>query len=112
MLLSYAKIKLFQQLLDSDVPEDPFLSKELVRYFPKPLQTTYADHMQRHRLKREIIATVVTNSIVNRMDATFVLRMQEDTGQTAGGDREGVFGDPRNHGCAWNVGTDRGTRRQ
>jgi glutamate dehydrogenase len=38
--------------------------------------------MQRHRLKREIIATVVTNSMVNRMDATFVLRMQEDTGQS------------------------------
>jgi len=81
VLLSYSKIKLFQQLLDSDVPEDPFLSKELVRYFPEPLREQYASHMQRHRLKREIIATVVTNSMVNRMDATFVLRMQEDTGQ-------------------------------
>jgi glutamate dehydrogenase len=81
VLLSYSKIKLFQQLLDSDVPEDPFLSKELVRYFPEPLREQYAQHMQRHRLKREIIATVVTNSMVNRMDATFVLRMQEDTGQ-------------------------------
>jgi glutamate dehydrogenase len=81
VLLSYSKIKLYQQLLDSDVPEDPYLSKELVRYFPEPLRTPYADHMQRHRLKREIIATVVTNSMVNRMDATFVLRMQEDTGQ-------------------------------
>ena len=81
VLLSYSKIKLFQQLLDSDVPEDPYLSKELVRYFPEPLRETYAEHMQRHHLKREIIATVVTNSMVNRMDATFVLRMQEDTGQ-------------------------------
>jgi len=81
VLLSYSKIKLFQQLLDSDVPEDPYLSKELERYFPEPLRETYAEHMQRHRLKREIIATVVTNSMVNRMDATFVLRMQEDTGQ-------------------------------
>jgi len=81
VLLSYSKIKLFQQLLDSDVPEDPHLSKELVRYFPEPLREQYAPHMQRHRLKREIIATVVTNSMVNRMDATFVLRMQEDTGQ-------------------------------
>ncbi|MEO7431076.1 MAG: NAD-glutamate dehydrogenase domain-containing protein [Dokdonella sp.] len=81
VLLSYSKIKLFQQLLDSDVPEDPYLSKELIRYFPEPLRETYAEHMQRHRLKREIIATVVTNSMVNRMDATFVLRMQEDTGQ-------------------------------
>src|SRR5690606_30781429 len=81
ILLSYSKIKLFQQLLDSDVPEDPYLSRELVRYFPEPLRGPYAEHMQRHRLKREIIATAVTNSTVNRMGATFMLRMQEDTGQ-------------------------------
>jgi glutamate dehydrogenase len=81
ILLSYAKIKLYQQLLDSDVPEDPFLSKELARYFPVPLQGKYAEHMQRHRLRREIIATAVTNSTVNRMGATFTLRMHEDTGQ-------------------------------
>ncbi|WP_424683818.1 NAD-glutamate dehydrogenase [Frateuria sp. YIM B11624] len=81
VLLSYDKIKLFQQLLESDVPEDPYLSKELVRYFPEPLHEKYADNMQRHRLKREIIATAVTNSTINRMGATFMLRMQEDTGQ-------------------------------
>ncbi len=81
VLLSYDKIKLYQQLLDSDVPEDPYLSKELVRYFPGPLHDKYADHMQRHRLKREIIATAVTNSTINRMGATFMMRMQEDTGQ-------------------------------
>ena len=52
-----------------------------VRYFPEPLRETYAEHMERHRLKREIIATAVTNSMVNRMGATFMLRMQEDTGQ-------------------------------
>src|SRR5690348_6217444 len=81
VLLSYSKIVLYQQLLDSDVPEDPYLSKELARYFPVPLQEKYAAHMQRHRLKREIIATAVTNSMVNRMGATFTLHMQEDTGQ-------------------------------
>ena len=43
VLLSYSKIVLFQQLLDSDVPEDPYLSKELVRYFPQALQQRYAD---------------------------------------------------------------------
>ncbi|MEO7149736.1 MAG: NAD-glutamate dehydrogenase domain-containing protein, partial [Rhodanobacteraceae bacterium] len=85
ILLSYAKIVLYQQLLDSDVPEDPYLSKELVRYFPHPLREKYAQAMQRHRLKREIIATAVTNSMVNRMGATFMLRMQEDTGQTPAG---------------------------
>ncbi len=83
ILLSYSKIVLFQQLLDSDVPEDAYLSKELRRYFPVPLHEKYAAHMERHRLKREIIATAVTNSMVNRMGATFVLRMGEDTGQDA-----------------------------
>jgi len=80
VLLSYDKIRLFQQLLESDVPEDPYLSRELVRYFPVPLHEKYAEHMQRHRLKREIIATAVTNSTINRMGATFMMRMQEDTG--------------------------------
>ncbi|MBN8713041.1 MAG: NAD-glutamate dehydrogenase [Xanthomonadales bacterium] len=84
ILLSYDKIRLYQQLLDSDVPEDPYLSKELVRYFPVPLQEKYAANMQRHRLKREIIATAVTNSTINRMGATFMMRMQEDTGQGPG----------------------------
>jgi glutamate dehydrogenase len=82
ILLSYSKIVLFQQLLESDVPEDPYLSKELVRYFPEPLREPYSEHMERHRLRREIIATAVTNSTVNRMGATFMLRMQEDTGET------------------------------
>ena len=82
ILLSYSKIVIFQQLLDSDVPEDPYLSKELRRYFPEPLRERFAEHMERHRLKREIIATAVTNSMVNRMGATFMLRMQEDTGQS------------------------------
>jgi glutamate dehydrogenase len=81
VLLSYSKIELFQQLLDSDVPEDPYLSKELELYFPTPLRERFTANMQRHRLKREIIATQVTNSIVNRMGATFVLRMTEDTGE-------------------------------
>ncbi len=84
VLLSYSKIVLFQQLLDSDVPEDPYLSKELVRYFPQPLQKKYEKSMQQHRLKREIIATAVTNSMVNRMGATFTLRMTEDTGRSQG----------------------------
>jgi glutamate dehydrogenase len=83
VLLSYSKIMLYRQLLDSDVPEDPWLSQELLHYFPRPLQEKYSDFMDGHRLKREIIATQVTNSMVNRMGASFALRMHEDTGATA-----------------------------
>jgi len=84
VLLSYSKLVAYQQLLASDVPEDPYLSKELSRYFPGPLQRQYVEAMEHHRLKREIIATAVTNSTINRMGATFLLRMQEDTGRTPG----------------------------
>jgi glutamate dehydrogenase len=82
VLLSYSKIMLYQQLLDSDVPEDGYLSGELARYFPARLQEEMAPYMQQHRLKREIVATQVTNSVVNRMGASFALRMCEDTGST------------------------------
>jgi glutamate dehydrogenase len=80
VLLSYSKIRLYQNLLDSDVPEDPFLCSELTRYFPAPLQERYADLILDHRLRREIVATQVTNSLVNRMGISFVVRMREDTG--------------------------------
>ena len=80
VLLSYSKIRLYQQLLDSDVPEDPFLSGELGRYFPTPLRERFGDLIPAHRLRREIVATQVTNSLVNRMGISFVLRMREDTG--------------------------------
>jgi glutamate dehydrogenase len=83
VLLSYSKIMLYRQLLESDIPEDPWLSDELTRYFPVPLQEKYSDFMTDHRLKREIIATQVTNSLVNRMGASFALRMHEDTGASA-----------------------------
>ncbi len=82
VLLSYSKIMLYRQLLDSDVPEDSWLSEELRSYFPKPIQEKYTSYMDGHRLKREIIATQVTNSLVNRMGASFALRMHEDTGAT------------------------------
>jgi glutamate dehydrogenase len=82
VLLSYSKITLYQQLLASDVPEDDYLSRELIAYFPEPLRKRFASLMPQHRLKREIIATQVTNSLVNRMGASFSLRMCEDTGAT------------------------------
>jgi glutamate dehydrogenase len=80
ILLSYSKIWLNNHLLDSDVPEDPYLSSELERYFPGPVRTRFARAIERHRLRREIIATATTNSLINRMGPTFVLRAQEDTG--------------------------------
>ena len=83
VLLSYSKIRLYRQLLESDITEDAFLATELQRYFPAQLQERFSHLMPRHSLGKEIIATQVTNSLVNRMGITFVLRMREDTGASA-----------------------------
>ncbi|MGH8186095.1 MAG: NAD-glutamate dehydrogenase domain-containing protein, partial [Steroidobacteraceae bacterium] len=83
ILLAYAKTALYSRLIDSDVPEDPYLAHELERYFPRLMQQRVGKYLRQHRLCREIIATATTNSMVNRMGATFARRVQEDTGADA-----------------------------
>ena len=83
VLLAYGKIWLYHHLLDSDLPDDEFLHGDLLAYFPEPLRVKYAKDIAQHQLKREIIATVLTNSLVNRAGSHFVLNMIERTGKTA-----------------------------
>ncbi len=83
VLLAYSKNSIYDELLPSDLPDDPQLEEDLVSYFPPALQKAYQGQIRKHRLRREIIATVVTNSLINRMGATFVHVMKERTGQPA-----------------------------
>ncbi len=83
IVLAYAKMALYTRLIDSDVPEDPYLGNELDRYFPAKMQQRLGRYLNQHRLRREIIATATTNSMVNRMGASFARRAQEDTGASA-----------------------------
>jgi len=80
VLLAYAKMQIYEELLASDIPDEPTIAAALERYFPRPLRERYARHIQAHPLRREIIATHVTNSMVNRVGSTFVHRMREETG--------------------------------
>jgi glutamate dehydrogenase len=80
ILLSYTKITLYKQLLASDLPEDPYLSVELERYFPTPLRERFRDRMREHRLRREITATSVVNDLVNKGGPSFAFRLGEETG--------------------------------
>ncbi len=84
VLLSYSKIALYEDLLPSDAPNDPYISARLRDYFPTPLRSVKADYLNNHRLHREIITTVLTSHIIDRMGATFMQRMLEDTGAPAG----------------------------
>ncbi len=80
VLMAYVKTYLKQALLDSNVPEDPYVAKELVTAFPEPLQLRFRQYMDHHRLKREIIATRVSNAVINDMGISFIARLQDETG--------------------------------
>ena len=84
VLLSYAKMTLDAELLPSALPDDPELVGDLLRYFPAPLVERYRPAIERHRLRREIIATFVANSVVNRAGITFASEMMEKSGRSAG----------------------------
>jgi glutamate dehydrogenase len=80
VLLAYSKVFLYAELLDSGVPEDPYLSHELERYFPPPLPERFPESMHAHRLHREIVATQVVNNMLHGGGTTFAFRLNEETG--------------------------------
>ena len=79
VLLSYAKIALRGDLLASTVPDASALEPRLIEYFPPTLAEAYPDDLKRHRLRREIIATSVTNAVVNRLGSAAPQRMADET---------------------------------
>ena len=80
VLLSYAKMELYDELLGSDLPDDACLRTDLATYFPHQIRERFAGPIERHRLRREIVATVVTNEIVNRVGINFVQEVREKSG--------------------------------
>jgi len=83
VLLSYAKIDLNEQILESDLPDDPLLVGELLHYFPAPLRERHESALLGHRLRREITTLQVVNSLVNRCGPAFVRTMTARTGAPA-----------------------------
>ena len=80
VLLAYAKLALDEDLLESAVPDDPYLAHELGRYFPKAIAERFPDALDHHRLRREIIATQLANSMINRGGPTLIVRIADQTG--------------------------------
>ena len=80
ILVSYAKISLFDSMLKSDVPDDPFFVRDLLGYFPHELVKKHREALVEHRLRREIVATILSNAVVNRMGIAFAHRFAEDHG--------------------------------
>ena len=83
VLLAYAKLDLDAEVLASPLPDDPAFAALLAGYFPPQAVAAFPQEPQRHRLKREIISTVLINAIVNLAGPVFVLRIREVTGLSA-----------------------------
>jgi glutamate dehydrogenase len=82
VLLAYAKRLLREQVVESSLPDDPYLVAALAEYFPPLVVERFGHLLRNHPLRREIIATIVTNDVINSMGITFVPRMSAETGAT------------------------------
>ncbi|CAK0773363.1 NAD-specific glutamate dehydrogenase [uncultured Gammaproteobacteria bacterium] len=80
VLLAYAKITLYEDLLAAKLPDDARMQDELFGYFPQVLRERFPEAIPRHRLRREIVATRLTNDLINRAGPTFIIDMIDKSG--------------------------------
>ena len=78
VIVSYSKMTMYDELLASELPDDEALVDVAIDYFPSALREDFADGIREHRLRREIVATVLTNEFVNRLGPTFGFRMAQE----------------------------------
>ncbi len=83
LLFSYGKIALNHALSETGSAADPYLARELGRYFPQALQRRFSGRIERHRLRKQIITTATTNSIVNRVGPALLMQCTEASGADA-----------------------------
>ncbi|RKE19313.1 glutamate dehydrogenase [Streptomyces sp. TLI_171] len=82
VLLAYTKITLADELLATELPDDPYFRDVLHQYFPSALRAKFAEQIDNHPLRREIITTLIVNDTINRGGCTFAFRLREETGAT------------------------------
>ena len=83
VLLAYAKRSLTEHLMRSSLPDDPHFETDLLGYFPHAIVERFSDEIPQHPLRRELIATIVANQVLNSQGSTFYSRMRTLTGAPA-----------------------------
>lgn len=84
VVMAYAKSELKEVLAESAIADDDYLAQQIITAFPATLAQQYPEALHGHRLRREIVATEYANEMVNYMGITYVDRMRQSTGATAG----------------------------
>lgn len=79
VLLAYAKLTLYDDLLQTGVPDDPYLARRLSLYFPREIVDKFPAAVELHRLRREIIATSLANAVINRGGPACIVRLTDET---------------------------------
>jgi glutamate dehydrogenase len=79
-LLPFTKLWLTEAIEDSTLPDDPALQPLLRDYFPTALQNKFPDVIARHRLRRELLATILANAVANRIGPAALSRLAAGTG--------------------------------
>ena len=80
VLIGYAKNHLIEQIVASDLPDDPWFERDLMAYFPQRMQKEFADEIRHHQLRKEIIATTIANRTVNLGGPAIIVRLADETG--------------------------------
>ncbi|MEU9479761.1 NAD-glutamate dehydrogenase [Streptomyces sp. NPDC048191] len=80
VVLAYTKITVSEELLQTSLPDDPYLRGLLHAYFPTALRERFAEAIDNHPLRREITTTVLVNDTVNTGGTTYLHRLREETG--------------------------------
>jgi glutamate dehydrogenase len=83
VLLAYAKQSLANAIVSSSLPDSGYLEQDARAYFPPPVVERFGDLIRDHPLRRELVATLVANDVVNSQGITFVSRLAAETGAEA-----------------------------
>jgi glutamate dehydrogenase len=83
VLLAYAKLQLFDEINASSLPEDPYFEVVVRNYFPTHVRELLPKGLASHRLRREIVATTISNEMINRGGPVFLHRLKEASASEA-----------------------------
>lgn len=80
ILIAHTKMSVFEAILESELPDDPYMKRYLQAYFPRSITERFTSLLDTHPLRREIISTQIANVLVERMGSSFVYRLSIEVG--------------------------------